>query len=65
MVAAIALTLRQRKDSRKTDSSQQVHVRAGDRLEIVKLAPTGAPLPPPAPEPEPAPSAEPAPEKKP
>ena len=65
MVTAIALTLRQRKDTRKIDASQQVHVRAGDRLEIVKLAPTEAPLPPPAPEPAPQPSAAaPAPEKK-
>jgi len=45
MVAAIALTLRQRKDTRKIDPSLQVHVRANERLEIVKLAPTGDPLP--------------------
>lgn len=68
MVAAIALTLRQRKDNRSIDASRQVHVHAGDRLEIVKLAPTAAALPesePAAPEPEPAPAAAPAPEKKP
>jgi NADH-quinone oxidoreductase subunit J len=52
MVAAIALALRQRKDHRSIDASRQVHVRAGDRLEIIKLAPTGDPLP----EPEPLPS---------
>ena len=57
MVAAIALTLRQRKDTRKLDPSQQVHVCAGERLEIVKLAPTAAALPDPAPQPEPAPAA--------
>jgi len=58
MVAAIALTLRQRKDHRTIDASRQVHVRAGDRLEIVKLAPTGDPLPEPEPpQPAPAPAA--------
>ncbi len=40
IVAAIALTLRKRKDSKQTDSSQQVRVRPGDRLQIIKLAPT-------------------------
>ena len=64
MVAAIALTLRQRKDNRRIDASQQVHVRAADRLEIVKLAPTGAPLPEPAPQPQPE-TAPAAPEQKP
>ena len=37
IIAAIALTLRQRKDSRHTDPSQQVRVRASDRLQIVKM----------------------------
>ncbi len=37
MLAAIALTLRQRKDSRKMDPSQQVRVHAKDRLEMVKM----------------------------
>src|SRR5437764_8031256 len=37
IIAAIALTLRQRKDSRHTDPSQQVRVRASDRLQIVKI----------------------------
>ena len=53
MITAIALTLRERKDSKKIDPSLQVRVRARDRLEMVKLAPTQAPLPvepaPPAP----------------
>jgi NADH-quinone oxidoreductase subunit J len=40
IIAAIALTLRKRKDSKYTDPSQQVRVHARDRLEIVKLAPT-------------------------
>ena len=40
MVAAIALTLRERKDSKAIDPAIQVRVRARDRLEVVKLAPT-------------------------
>ena len=45
MIAAIALTLRdRRKDNKAIDVSKQVHVRAQDRLEIVKLAPTQAPI---------------------
>jgi NADH-quinone oxidoreductase subunit J len=40
IVAAIALTLRKRKDTKQTDPSQQVRVRASDRLQMVKLAPT-------------------------
>ncbi len=39
IVAAIALTLRARKDSRHIDPSQQVRVKKGDRLKIVKMAP--------------------------
>ena len=50
IIAAIALTLRQRKDSKHTDPSQQVRVKAADRLQIVKLPPTLA-------EPEPQPAA--------
>ncbi len=40
MIAAIALTLRERKDSKAIDPSIQVRVRAADRLQIVKVAPT-------------------------
>jgi NADH-quinone oxidoreductase subunit J len=40
IIAAIALTLRKRKDSKYTDPSSQVRVRAKDRLRIVQLAPT-------------------------
>ncbi|ROZ71560.1 NADH-quinone oxidoreductase subunit J [Ramlibacter sp. WS9] len=50
IIAAIALTLRQRKDSKHTDPSQQVRVKAADRLQIIKLPPTIA-------EPEPQPVA--------
>ena len=40
IIAAIALTLRQRKDSKHVDVSSQVRVRARDRLEAVKMAAT-------------------------
>ena len=40
IVAAIALTLRQRKDSKAIDPSLQVRVKARDRLQIVKLPPS-------------------------
>ena len=48
MVSAIALTLRERKDTKFIDVSDQVHVKARDRMRIVKLEPTRAapPLPP-------------------
>lgn len=39
MVAAIALTLRKRKDSRYQNPSEQVRVKAADRMRIVKMAP--------------------------
>ncbi len=42
MVSAIALTLRQRKDSRYVDPSDQVKAKKADRLRIVKMAPTVA-----------------------
>lgn len=42
MIAAIALTLRQRKDSKAIDPAIQVRVQAKDRLQIVKLAATQA-----------------------
>ena len=50
IVAAIALTLRQRKDSKHIDPSIQVRVKARDRLQIVKLPPVR----PAQPEPQPA-----------
>ncbi len=40
MVAAIALTLRERKDSKHMDPSDQVRVKARDRFEVVKIAAT-------------------------
>jgi len=49
MVAAIALTLRHRKDSKAINPSIQVRVRAADRLQVVKMAATqAAPAPAPA-----------------
>jgi NADH-quinone oxidoreductase subunit J len=53
IIAAIALTLRQRKDTKHTNSSDQVRVRARDRLQIIKQAPTMV-----APQADPVPAAE-------
>jgi len=40
MIAAIALTLRERKDTKTIDASEQVRVRAGDRVQILKMEAT-------------------------
>jgi NADH-quinone oxidoreductase subunit J len=40
IIAAIALTLRQRKDSRHMDPADQVRVRSRDRVRIVSMEPT-------------------------
>jgi NADH-quinone oxidoreductase subunit J len=40
IVAAIALTLRQRKDSKHMDPADQVRVRASDRLQVIKVPPS-------------------------
>ena len=45
MIAAIALTLRQRKDSKAIDAGAQVRVKAKDRLTVVKLTATQPALP--------------------
>ena len=46
IVAAIALTLRARKDSRRLDPSEQVRARKADRVRIVKMPAAGdAPTP--------------------
>jgi NADH-quinone oxidoreductase subunit J len=45
IIAAIALTLRTRKDTKHTDPSQQVRVRASDRLQVVKVPPSRAAQP--------------------
>jgi NADH-quinone oxidoreductase subunit J len=49
IIAAIALTLRERKDSKHIDPSDQIRVKRADRVRLVKMAPTF-----PAPEPVPA-----------
>lgn len=46
MIAAIALTLRQRKDSKYQSVDWQVRVKAKDRMEIVKMQATQAPTDP-------------------
>ena len=48
MIAAIALTLRTRKDTKFIDAGDQIDVQARDRMEIVKVVAT-RPAPPPAP----------------
>jgi len=48
MIAAIALTLRQRKDSKSVNPADQIRVKSRDRVRLVKMIPTTA-----APEPEP------------
>jgi NADH-quinone oxidoreductase subunit J len=45
IIAAIALTLRQRKDSKAINASEQVKVKKGDRLRIVKMKPVVEPPP--------------------
>ncbi len=45
MIAAIALTLRRRKDTKYVDVQDQVHVKASDRLSVVKVAATQPPVP--------------------
>jgi NADH-quinone oxidoreductase subunit J len=45
MIAAIALTLRHRKDVKTIDPSLQVHVKSKDRLVVVKMATTQPALP--------------------
>ena len=42
MIAAIALTLRQRKDSKYLSPSDQVRVKAVDRMTVIKMPPTRA-----------------------
>ena len=40
IIAAIALTLRRRKDSRHMDPSEQVRAKKSDRVRLVKMRPT-------------------------
>ena len=48
IIAAIALTLRTRKDSRHMDPSAQVRVKKADRVRLVKMPPVAARSAPPA-----------------
>jgi NADH-quinone oxidoreductase subunit J len=57
MIAAIALTLRQRKDSKAISASEQVHVRASDRLVVMKMDAVKVGEAPQPPEPDAAPDA--------
>lgn len=50
MVAAIALTLRERKDSKHVSVGQQVRARASERMAVIKLPATAAAQPPAPPE---------------
>jgi NADH-quinone oxidoreductase subunit J len=43
IIAAISLTLRARKDSKRTDPSEQVRAKKADRIRIVSMKPEGAP----------------------
>ncbi len=42
IIAAIALTLRERKDSKYINPADQVRVKRGDRVSLVKIKPTAA-----------------------
>lgn len=53
IIAAIALTLRERKDSKAIDPSLQVRVKRNERVRLLKINPSSV-----APVPEPAPGAE-------
>ena len=54
IVAAIALTMRERKDTKAQNPGEQVKVKAADRLRLVKMDPVHQALvPPPAEEPKP------------
>ena len=60
IIAAIALTLRQRKDSRRMDPSEQVRAKKADRVRLVKMdavveQPSQPPVPPVEPLPSPSP----------
>ena len=48
IVAAIALTLRERKDSKHVNPSDQVRVKARDRLQVIKMPPSRPAEPAPA-----------------
>jgi NADH-quinone oxidoreductase subunit J len=43
IIAAISLTLRARKDTKRTDPSEQIKAKKADRMRIVSMKPEGAP----------------------
>ncbi len=45
IIAAIALTMRERKDSKYVDPSMQVRVKARDRMEVIKMSATQTAVP--------------------
>ncbi|MBA2722904.1 MAG: NADH-quinone oxidoreductase subunit J [Methylibium sp.] len=51
IIAAIALTMRKRKDNRQIDAATQIRAQKADRVRLVKMKPE---MPPPPPPPEPA-----------
>ena len=65
MIAAIALTLRARKDSKYVSPGEQVRVRASDRMTVLKMDASGVDAAPVVPSSEPGDAAAPAPGAKP
>jgi NADH-quinone oxidoreductase subunit J len=48
IIAAIALTLRERKDSKAIDAADQIRVKPGERVRLVKVKPSAQQVAPPA-----------------
>jgi NADH-quinone oxidoreductase subunit J len=48
IIAAIALTLRERKDSKAIDAADQIRVKPGERVGLVKVKPSAQQVAPPA-----------------
>ncbi len=48
IIAAIALTLRERKDSKAIDAAEQIRVKPGERVRLVKVKPSAQQVAPPA-----------------
>lgn len=48
IIAAIALTMRKRKDNRQIDAATQIRAKKADRVRLVKMKPEMPPPPPPA-----------------
>ncbi|MGH6608697.1 MAG: NADH-quinone oxidoreductase subunit J [Burkholderiaceae bacterium] len=50
IIAAIALTMRKRKDNRQMDAATQIRARKADRVRLIRMKPEMPPAPPPPPE---------------